>query len=242
MQNKIKLFDIPFVSQGAAFGIHELNVRIERFFEELKVLIPKIDDFSLDLDYELHLVKEHLLLSVFIHKKPQLALPILDECSLCEIKIIIVEELKRLPLSINLAALQTFSVEQDWGNLDDGYTEKMKQLMKKKQKETLRFLLEDDEISLGFPEMAPCLIDHSVRLIRFNIDYIHREYFRIKLLSDSLSESTRKRYIYLKVRDKIHDDSFYAMCTEALRSRKLIELDVFCYRDAVTNDILMYQA
>ena len=158
-------------------------------------------------------------------------------------KLEIVHELKRLPPNLNFLALETFSIQSLANYTKDADEEKIKKLMKKKQNETIKFLLEDEDISFGFPEMAPHVIDPAIRCIQFNIEYIHCDYLKIKLLSDSLDDLIRKRITYLKVRSRASDDEFFFRCAEALRSKpkKLMTLEAFCLRDPITHRILIYQ-
>ena len=243
MRNRIKLFNYPFLNAGVTFKADELNLRAEKFITEVKVLIPRIHHLSCDLDCEMLLHNDHMSLVIFLFQQPQFALPMFPKIQLNEAKLEIIDDLKKLPLKLNLLALETFSV----GNLAD-YTkdvdeEKMRELLKKKKNETIKFLLEDEDISFGFPEMAPFVIDPAIRLIQFNIEYIHSDHFKIKLLSDSLDEFNRKKTTFLKVRNKIFDDTFFFDCADALRSKpkKLLSLEAYCIRDSITNDILMYQ-
>jgi hypothetical protein len=225
------------------FNVDELTGRVQKFINEIKILMPKIGYLSCDLEYEFIFDRGQIWLVIFLTKQPQFVLPVFD-ISLGDAKLEVIEELKNLPLDLNLLALETYSIEsEDVSANYDHHDEKIKQLMKRKRKETLKFLLEDEDINLGFPELAPYIIDRAIRLIEFKIEYIHCDYFKIKLLSDSLSDNGRKRTAFLKVGSKISDDSFFFCSAEALRSKpkKLLALEAYCFRDSITNDILMYQ-
>ena len=243
MKNKIILVNVPFLNPGVTFNTDELNLRAQKFIAEIKVLVPKIQYLLCDLEYELFFDKEHIWLIIFLFKQAQLLLPMLSEVHLNEAKLEIVDELKRLPPNLNCLALETFSVESFANYIKDVDEEKIKQLMKKKKNETVKFMLEDEDISFGFPEMAPYVIDRTIRTIQFNIEYIHSDYFKIKLLTDSLDNISRKKTTFLKVKNKIFDDEFFFNCVEVLRSKpkKLMALEAYCLRDSVTNNILMYQ-
>ncbi len=88
----------------------------------------------------------------------QFPLPTFD-LPLINAKNAIIEELKSLLLDLNILALETCSVEKGVDNAKNSDQEKLKQLMKKKQKDTLSFLLEDEELNLEFSEISPYLVD-----------------------------------------------------------------------------------
>jgi len=236
MKNKIKLFQVPFITKGVTFSTDDLNNRIKTFITEIKVLIPKIEHFSCDLYCEIFLEKDFICLEMYLLKQAQLCLPHINDITLNEAKILIVEELMKLPLNINLIALETFSIGHESEIIINDDEKKIKKLMKNKRKNTIKFLLEDEEISLGFPELAPYVIDKTKQLIRFKIEYIHKDHFKINLPS----KTKRKEVSYLKVGNKIYDDNFYSNCTEALRMNRMIEVSAYSYRDSATNEILMY--
>jgi hypothetical protein len=138
-----------------------------------------------------------------------------------------------------LLAFSTFSVVHTNTSEED---EKLKQLIRKRQNSVINLIVKEKPFVLGFPEMAPYIVDMTEREIRFKIEYIHSNHLKIKLFYDSLAEINRSKGSYLKIGNKLLDDYYFELFGEALRAKpkKMIKLVAYCYKDSVRNDILAY--
>lgn len=242
MKDRVRLLEVPLVKPGVTFDRVELDDRVQQFVSEMKIYIPQIDLLGCDLDSELLVAHECLSLIIFLVRTPQLTLLHPKVATLNNAAIEVIEHIQKLPQKMRLLAFKTFSVNQ---SANDGVSDtdtRMMRLMRKHDRQTLNVLLAGKPYSMTFPAMAPYITDHTLRQIEFRIEYIHREYFKIKLISDSMSDIKRGKTSFLKVANKMLDDQFFLPCTEALRSKpnKLMVMDAFCFRDSITNNILLY--
>lgn len=242
MKDRVKLLEVPLVMLGVAFGRGELDQKIQEFVAEIKIYIPQIDLLGCDLDCEFLVLPEYLSLILFLVRKPQFIVLNPNAGSLNNAAIEIVEHIQMLPQKMRLLAFKTFSVNQSANENVSESEQKIMRLMKKHERQTLHLLLAGEPYSMSFPTMAPYITDHTHRQISFRIEYIHSEYFKIKLISDSLSDIKPGKAGFLKVGNKMLDDQFFLPCAHALRSKpkKLLEVDAFCFRDSITNNILLY--
>jgi hypothetical protein len=242
VRDRVKLLEVPLLKPGVAFDRGELDEKIEQFVAEIKIYIPQIDLLVCDLDCELLVSQDCLSLILFLIRKPQFILLHQNKSSLNNAAIEIVEHIQKLPQKMRLLAYQTFSISQTANDYLSDSDQRMMLLMKKHERQTLNLLLAGQPYSMTFPVMAPYVTDHNVRQIEFKIDYIHSEYFKIKLISDSVSDSKRSKTTFLKIEKKLVDDQFFLTCVQALRSKpkKLLMMDAFCFRDSITNHILLY--
>lgn len=244
MANRLHLVSVPLLNSGVTFNEDELNARVQLLLKEIKILIPKIISFnSVDLSYEMIVDEQHLVLNIFLVELAQFSINFLDKIPMAQIKELILKELNWLPIKLNLIALQSQSINSSeltfQGKSEDQH---LKKLMRKRQKSILKFLLEDEDFSFSFPEMVPYIIDERVRTIEFKIEYIHARHLKIKLVSDSLSGKKINKGLHLMVRNKIHDDAFYKLCTEALRPHRILMCKAISYIDCITNEILTFEA
>lgn len=242
MKDRVSLFEIPLVNSGVTFDREELDAKIRQYILDIKIYLPQIEVLNCDLEDELTTTEHGLLLVIILVSQPQLRLLNQNNFSLNEAAIVILEQLEKLPQKMRLLAFRSFSVGQIAQNEVSDSDEQLLLLIRKNQKKVLNLILGGKEHSYSFPEMSPYIVDHTIREIKFTIEYIHREYFKIKLLSDPLSDTKPGKTTYLKVGNKMLDDQFFLPCAHALRSKpkKLLEVDAFCFRDSITNNILLY--
>jgi hypothetical protein len=242
MKDRVRLFEIPLVSLGVTFDREQLDAKIRQFISEIKIYLPQIDLLNCDLEDELTSKEQGLLLVIILVSQPQLHLLTQNDFSLNEAAILILDQLEKLPQTMRLLAFRTFSVNQSAKVDVSDSDEKLLHLIKRNQKKVLNLILGGKSLSYSFPEMAPYFVDHTTRQIEFTIEYIHSEYFKIKLLSDSLSKTKRSKTSYLKIGNKMLDDKLFMTCGQALRSKpkKALSMNVFCFRDTIANNILLY--
>jgi len=242
VNDRIKLLEVPLLKPGVVFNQGELDQRIEQFVADVKTCIPQIGLLACDLDCELLVSPEYLLLILYLVRKPQFIVLHSNTGSLNNAAIEVVEHIQKLPQKMRLLAYKTFSVNKSANEDVSESDQKMMRLMKKHKKQTLNLLLDDKPFPLSFPTMAPYITDHSIRQIEFKIEYIHSEYLKIKLVSDSLTDTKRSKSTFLKVGKKMLDEQFFQPCAQALRSKpkKLLVMEAFCFRDSITNNILLY--
>lgn len=239
MINKIALLEYPLINTGVRFSLIELEQRAESFLVEFKLLIPTISQSNCDLVYELQSSVAYISLLVYLVEQPQLCFPNTGSIPFNEVAIRVNEELKKLPQQIRLLAFSSFSVVHTNTSEED---EKVKQLIRKRQNSVINLIVKEKPFALGFPEMAPYIVDKTAREIRFKIEYIHSNHLKIKLFYDSLAEFNRSKGSYLKIGNKLSDDYYFQLFGDALRAKpkKMINLVAYCYRDSVTNKILVY--
>lgn len=242
MKDRVRLLEVPLVKPGVTFDRVELDDKIQQYISEIKTYIPQIDLLGCDLDSELLVAHECLSLIIFLVRPPQLTLLHPKVATLNNAAIEVIEHIQKLPQKMRLLAFKTFSVNQSANEDVSDSDARMMRLMRKHERQTLSVLLAGNPYSMTFPAMAPYITDHTLRQIEFRIEYIHSEYFKIKLISDSMSDIKRGKTSFLKVAKKMLDDQFFLPCAEALRSKpkKLMVMDAFCFRDSITNNILLY--
>ncbi len=242
MKDRVRLFEIPLVSPGVTFDREQLDAKIRQFISEIKIYLPQIDLLNCDLEDELTSTEQGLLLVIILVSQPQLHLLNQNDFSLNDAAIVILEQLEKLPQKMRLLAFRTFSVNQSAKDDVSDSDEQLLLLIKRNQKKALNLILGGKGLSYSFPEMAPYIVDRTIRQIEFTIEYIHSEYFKIKLLSDPLSDIKRGKTTYLKVGNKVLNDQFFLPCAQALRSKpkKALIMDAFCFRDTVANNIILY--
>lgn len=244
LKKKIFLVGIPFINAGVVFNEGDLELRVQSLLDEVKILLPELKGYKhIDLGHEILVGEKQLILNIFLHESVQSTLAFIDNQSLHEIKELVVEALKLLPIKLNLLNLNHQSINSIGRANDVEANDKdLKKLMKKRQKKILKFLLEGEEMDLSFPEMAPYYVDSEVMTIEFKIEYIHARHLKIKLLSDWFEKGKRKRALHLLVGKKFREDKFYEMCTEALRPNKVLTCSVISYIDNFTHQILVLEA
>jgi len=239
MINKVELLEYPLINKGVRFSLIELEQRAESFLVEIKLLIPEVTKLNCDLDYELESGSAYISLLVYLVEQPQPYLPGAGSIPFNEVAVKVIAAIQKLPQQLRLLAFSSFSVLQTNTSKED---EKVKQLIRKRQNSVINLIVKEKPFALGFPEMAPYIVDKTAREIRFKIEYIHSNHLKIKLFYDSLAEFNRSKGSYLKIGNKLSEDYYYQLFGEALRAKpkKMIELVAYCYRDSVTNKILVY--
>lgn len=242
MKDRVRLLEVPLVKPGVTFDRVQLDDKIQQFVSEIKIYIPEIDLLGCDLDSELLVAPECLSLIIFLVRAPQLTLLQPKVATVNNAAIEVIEHIQKLPQKMRLLAFKTFSVNQSANDDVSDSDARMMRLMRKHERQTLNVLLAGNPYSMTFPAMAPYITDHTLRQIEFRIEYIHSEYFKIKLISDTLSDIKPGKASFLKVAKKMLDDQFFLPCADALRSqpKKLMVMDAFCFRDSITNNILLY--
>jgi len=240
LTNKLFLLGVPLLNAGVAFRESDLASRIECLLNDIRTLLPDLGGLpNVELTHEIKVGEKQLILNVFLVESLQAGFDFEDNKSLLELKELIIRELKKLPIKLNLMMLDEQSLSSNGvAYPKDTDTDSLKKLMRKNQKSVLNFLLADGDFDLSFPGMAPYVIDPSVRRIEFKIDYIHSRHLRIKLLHDGVSKLKSKKLLYLMTSKKMHDDDFYNMCTNALRSHKVLVCNAISYIDNFNYEIL----
>ena len=244
LSNKLYLLGVPLLNAGVVFSESDLSFRIDHVLDDIRTLLPEFAGLpGIELTHEIKVGENQLILNVFLVESLQVGFDFNDNKSLREVKEIIVDAIKRLPIKLNLMVLDDQSLSSKFpGYSEDKETDNLKKLMRKRQKSSLNFLLADETFDLCFPEMAPYVIDPSVRHIEFKIEYIHSRYLRIKLLHDGVQKLKNKKQLCLMTSRKMQDDDFYYMCTDALRSHKVIVCNAISYIDKFDNEILAMEA
>lgn len=244
LSNKLYLLGVPLLNAGVAFRESDLSFRIDRILDDIRALLPELADIpDVELTHEIKVGERQLILNIFLVESYQAGFDFNDNKSLLEVKENIVGAIKRLPIKLNLMVLDDQSLSSKSPDYSEGKeVDNLKKLMRKKQKSVLNFLLADETLDLSFPEMAPYVIDPSVRHVEFKIEYIHSRYLRVKLLHDGVKKLKNKKQLCLMTSRKMQDDDFYYMCTDALRSHKVIVCNAISYIDNFDNEILAMEA
>ena len=239
--NKLLLLGVPLLNVGAAFKENDLAFRRECILNEVRTLLPELRGLThVELDHEIKVAEKQLILNVFLVESLQASFNF-DENnkSLSEIKELIIEAIKRLPIKLNFIKLDDQAFRSDGlDSIKDKDTDSLKKMMHKKQKSEIKFLLEDEYLDLSFPEMATYNIDPTVRVIEFKIDYIHSRHLKIKLLHDGVRKNKNKKSLILMANKKMQNDDFYNTCTIALRSHEIVKCNAVTYISNLNNEIL----
>ncbi len=240
LSNKLYLLGVPLLNAGVIFRESDLASRIDCLLNDIRTLLPELGGLpNIELAHEIQVGEKQLILNVFLVESRQEGFDFDDNKSLVELKEIIIETIKRLPIKLNFMILDDQSLSSNGVvYLKNTDTDSLKKLMRKKQKSVLNFLLADGDFDLSFPGMAPYIIDPSIRHIEFKIDYIHSRHLRIKLLHDGVRKLKNKKFLYLMTSKKMHDNDFYNMCTDALRSHKVLVCNAISYIHNFNNEIL----
>lgn len=244
LNNKLYLFGVPLLNAGVVFRECDLSFRIDRILDDIRTLLPDlvgIADF--ELTHEIKVGENQLILNVFLVETLQTSFDFNKSKTLLEVKEVIINAIKRLPMKLNLMVLD----DQSLGSQSLGYSgkkeaENLKKLMQKNQKSSLTFLLADEDLDLLFPEMVPYVIDTTVRHIQFKVEYIHSRYVRIRLLFVDTEKLKNKKYTHLMTGKKIHDDDFYHLLTYALRSQKIVACNAMSYLDNFSGQMIAMEA
>jgi hypothetical protein len=238
--NKLYLLGVPLLNVGVVFSESDLSFRVDRVLDDIRAMLPEFFGFpDIELTHEIKVGENKLILNVFLVESLQTGFDFNNNKTLLEAKDIIVDAIKRLPIKLNLMVLDNQSLNSDTlVNLADKDVDNLKRLMRKRQKSVLNMLLTDEDFDLAFPEMTPYIIDPSVRLIEFKIEYIHSRYLKIRLMHDGVRKLKNKKQLYLMASKRMHDDDFYNMCTNALRCHKIIACNAISYIDNFNNEIL----
>lgn len=244
LSNKLYLLGVPLLNAGVAFRESDLSFRIDRVLDDIRALLPELAGVpDVELTHEIKVGEQQLILNIFLIESSQTGFDFNCNKTLLEVKEMIVSAIKRLPIKLNLMVLDDQSLSSKaLAYQEDKEADRLKKLMRKRQKSSLNFLLADETFDLSFPEMAPYVIDPSVRHIEFKIEYIHSRYLRIKLLHDGIRKLKNKKELFLMTSRKMHDDDFYNMCTDALRSHKVVVCSAISYIDNFDNQILAMEA
>jgi hypothetical protein len=240
LSNKLYLLGVPLLNVGVVFTENDLSFRIDSVLDDIRTLLPELAGLhDIELTHEIKVGENQLILNVFLVESLQAGFDFNDNKSLLEVKEIMIEAIKRLPIKMNLLMLDDQSLSSKALDFqDDKDADRFKKLIRKNQKSALKFLLADESFYLSFPEMAPYLINSDVKHIEFKIEYIHSRYLRVKLLHDGVTKLKNKKQLYLMTSIKMRDDDFYNMCTEALRSHKVVSCNAISYVDNFNNEIL----
>lgn len=244
LSHKLHLLGVPLLNVGVVFKESELSLRIDGVLDDIRTLLPELAGIpDIELTHEVKVGEKQLILNVFLVESLQAGFDFNDSKTLLEVKDIILSAIKRLPIKLNSIILDDQSLSSKFsGYSKDKEEGSFKRLMRKRQKSSLIFLLADEDFDLRFPEMAPYFIDPSVRNIEFKIESIHSRYLRIKLIHDGFRKLTKKKQMYLMASRKMQDDGFFNMCTDALRSHKIIVCNAISYINNIDNAILAMEA
>ena len=235
---------MPLLNAGVAFKECDLSHRVEHMLDDIRTLLPELAGMpDVDLTHEIKLRENQLILNVFLADSLQPSFGFYESKTLLEVKEVLIDAIKRLPMKLNLLVLDNQSFgSQSLGDAEKIEDENLKKLMQKYQKSLLTFLLADDDFDLLFPTMVPYVIDTKVKQIQFKVEYIHSRYVKIRLLFIDTVKLKKRKYIHLMTGKKIHDNNFYHMLTDALRGHKIVACNAMSYLDNFNGEMIAMEA
>lgn len=242
----INLFSCQLFSSGTEFTVDDLSKRAVDTMDELKKLIPELNNSYFEILYKYVIEDESLSLVVAACLSSQMSLDI--DCSvhsLPKFRLSIVGKIKELPLLLNSIVLAELSDELFDGIKVSGQqfqSVAIKKLIKKKQGKRILFCFGDGDQLILFPTSLEYKLDPEIRTINCKVDSIKKYHADINCVQDAYEEKAipKSKIIKLNLINFMADDNLYTHFSNAIHYSLQLTVEVQAVLDGITGSVREY--